>query len=158
MQGRALVLMIGMIVKSLDSFAVFSDIVVQLGTRWLRSIRVEVSNHVTKIDCECDPFIIFLMITLLRARLSALSLLLVLYYFYLFYFKFSPAGGRHEIYGVSEGDYSCFARVLSSSVAELLGGDNQEEVRRLRFFYFFIIFIFYFLFFCCELHLVCSFV
>lgn len=67
-QGRALVLMIGMIVKSLDSFAVFSDIVVQLG-------------------------------------------------------------GRHEIYGVSEGDYSCFARVLSSSVAELLGGDNQEEVK-----------------------------
>jgi hypothetical protein len=59
--------MIGMIIKSLDSFVVFSDVVVQLG-------------------------------------------------------------GRHEIYGVNEGDYECFARVLSSSVAELLGGDNSEEV------------------------------
>lgn len=67
-QGRALVLMIGMIIKSLDSFSVFAEIVVQLG-------------------------------------------------------------GRHEIYGVNEGDYECFARVLSKSVGDLLG-ENNEDVKK----------------------------
>lgn len=66
-QGRALVLMVGMIIKALDSFQTFADVVVQLG-------------------------------------------------------------GRHEIYGVNEGDYECFARVLSNSIAEIVG-ENIEEVK-----------------------------
>jgi len=68
-QGRALVSMIGMIVKSLDDFNAFSTIIL-------------------------------------------------------------PLGGRHEIYGVNDSDYECFARVLSETISKLHGETDAQQVQQ----------------------------